>query len=525
MSTPESKIYICSGVRLNNSYEHTIYFDSKEAQAQYFAGKVVRTFSAYTYLRKAWNIKLQATYEDARKWSYLYFQNPSGKIYYYFINQVEYISNTTVELQLEMDVMQTYLFDYTLQRCFVEREHVKVDSIGLHTVEEGLDVGDLKNIDSTVVNLQDLCVLVLATFNPLTTTEENTTSLLYAEYDRIFSGLGIYAVAHDDWRAWGTKLSQLDEWGKSDGIIAMWMYPKALVGLTDASTWEDGMVTKEVKAITPFYHTVSRNDKLSGSYIPRNNKLFCYPYNFLYVTNNSGGASVYRYERFNDASECKFKITGSLSADACVKLVPFAYNGDLENYDEGILLSGFPSCAWNQDVYKLWLAQNQHQQSLAIGTAALKIGAGIIGAVATGGIGAVISGSSIVSGAQEIGSILAQRNDKEIQPPQARGQQSSSVNITNNCQTFELHRKSITSEYAKIIDDYFTMYGYKVSCLKIPELKNRENWTYIKTIGCHITGNFCSEDQTKIQSIYNNGVTFWVNGDSIGNYSLDNDTL
>ena len=525
MSTPQSTIHVCKGVRLNNSYEHTIYFDSAETQLQYFAGKVDRTFSAYTYLRKSWNIKLQASYEQARKWSYLYFQNGSGKIYYYFIVQVEYVSDTTVELHLDLDVMQTYFFDYTLQRCFVEREHVAVDNIGSHTVEEGLDVGELKMIDSSIVSLSSYCVLVLATFNPLTTTKESTDTILYAKYNNVFSGLGIYAVEPVDYTAWGTKLKQLDEWGKSDGIISMWMYPKSLVGLAEGSAWGDGHVTKEVSEITPFFHDTKRNDKLSGNYAPRNNKLYCYPYNFLYVTNNSGGAAVYRYERFGDTSFCNFKVTGALSPEGVVKMHPLNYNGMQHCYDEGLVLNGFPSCAWNQDVYKLWLAQNQHQQNLSMGVSLMKIGVGGVMALATGGMSALAGGGSIISGAREIASLLAQRNDKELQPPQAKGQHSANVNIVNGEQTFVLMRKSVSSEFAKIIDDYFDMFGYKVSCLKIPNRKNRQNWTYIKTIGCFITGSFCNEDQTKIQNIYNKGITFWVNGDSIGNYSLDNKTL
>ena len=55
--------------------------------------------------------------------------------------------------------------------------------------------------------------------------------------------------------------------------------------------------------------------------------------------------------------------------------------------------------------------------------------------------------------------------------------------------------------------------------------KKNENWTYVKTVGCHIYGRFCSEDQNQIQRIYDNGITFWTNGDNIGNYSLNNNTL
>ena len=98
MSAPQSIISICSGVRLDNRYEHSIYFADATAQQEYFAGKVVQTFPAYSYLRKSWPLQVQATMEEARSWSYLYFRNGSGKVYYYFINQIEYKNDNTVEL-------------------------------------------------------------------------------------------------------------------------------------------------------------------------------------------------------------------------------------------------------------------------------------------------------------------------------------------------------------------------------------------------------------------------------------------
>ena len=130
MSTPASQINICEGVRLDNTYRNTIYFSGIAAQLSYFLGKVIKTFTGYTYLRKSWSIKVSATMEQANSWTYLFFSNGEGqKTWYYFINNIEYVNDNTVELFLELDVMQTYMFDYTLLPSFVEREHVTLDAI------------------------------------------------------------------------------------------------------------------------------------------------------------------------------------------------------------------------------------------------------------------------------------------------------------------------------------------------------------------------------------------------------------
>ena len=522
MSTPSSTIRVCSGVKLTNDYLHTIWFNNLDEQLTYFAGKVVKTFSAYTYIRKSWSIKVDATMEQARKWSYLYFQNGTGKTYFYFINNIEYINDNTVELFIEMDVMQTYMHDITLHKCFVQREHANTDHIGDNTVDESLDMGDLKVIDEVQVPLSDLCVLVLATYNPITTSAEHTDTILASRYNGVFGGLGVYAVNMADWEAWGTKLNLLDEYGKSDGIISMWMYPKALVTLAEGESWEDGHVTKVVKGAGEIFKNSARNTETSGGYVPRNKKLLTHPYNFLYVTNNSGAAAIFKYERFSDPTDCNFKIVGALSPEGTAKLYPINYNGLQHNFEEGVTLGGFPTCSWNQDVYKLWLAQNQNQQNLAIFTGALKIGVGVVGGVATGGLGGVLASEGVTSGVGEIASILAQRKDMSIQPEQAKGNHSASVNVVAGFQTFNIQRKSITNEYAKILDDYFDMYGYQTNRVKIPERNCRENWTYTKTIGCHVSGNICTDDLRKIESIFDNGITHWMNGDSIGNYGLSN---
>lgn len=522
MATPSSIINICADVALNNSYEHTIYFDTREDQQTFFASKVVRTLPAYTYLRKSWSIKVYVTRAEALRWTYLYFQNDDQKIYYYFITDIEYVNDNVTELFLELDVMQTYHFDYQLLECFVEREHVALDAIGANVVEEDIDPGEYKNVYGEQIAIGELCILMLATYNPLTTTEEFTSTVVSAIPNGIFSGLGLYAVRQQDWIAWGVKLQQLAEWGKSEGIVAMWMYPKNLVRLVDGEEWDDGNVTHNVAGAGYFEWGIARNTSLYAGYTPRNNKLLTYPYNFMYLTNHSGSGAVFKYEDFSTpATECTFRVVGALSPESGAKIYPLSFKGISYNYDEGVSMGAYPSCAWNEDVYKLWLAQNQNQHALGTTIGAVKVVAG--GASILFGGGLKGDGlSTMVSGAAEIASIVAQKRDKEIQPPQARGSHSSSVNVCAGFYSFAVFQRTVNREYAIMIDDYFDMFGYACRKLKVPNRAVRENWCYTKTIGCHIKGNFATADQMKIESIYNKGITFWQNGDYIGRYDLSN---
>lgn len=534
MAVPNSIVTVCSGVRLDSRYEHTIFFKRASDQEDYFAEKVARTFSAYTYLRKSWSIKVAASMEDAATWNYLFFTNDHyGKTYYYFINQIEYVNDNTVELFLELDVMQTYMFDYKLLDCFVERQHTETDEVGEHTVDEGLELGELYCNRRSNYDLDDLCIMVMSTINPMAQSEAQAVPALPYMYNGVFSGVKIWAIDSADWVEWGEQLDTLLDIGQSEAIVAMWMYPKEMVILGGEDTWGNDNIAHVVEGAVNDKRNVTWSvapddyrDTLAG-YEPKNNKLHTYPYQFISMTNNQGGNAVYRYELFDGLDDCGFALSGSLSPDGGVRITPIGYNGVTYNYEAGLSLTGFPTCAWNSDIYKLWLAQNQNSQFMNLATGAAKIVGGVAGGIASlllpdaGVLGGIGIGTAI-SGAHQISDALAQKADRDIIPPQARGNFSASVNITNGYHCFSLYEKCVNAERARIIDDYFTMYGYKLNRVMKPVRDARPAFTYIKTIGCHIEGELCNEDIVKIESIYDKGITFWMDGDHIADYSQDN---
>ena len=527
MSTPQSTIKICSGVRLDNRYEHSIYFSSASAQQSYFAGKVVKTFPAYSYLRKTWPLQVQATMEEAKSWSYLFFQNGTGKYYYYFITQVEYKNDNMVELTLELDVLQTYLFDFEMLDCFVERQHTTTDVIGEHTVDEGLELGELVTVASKDVAMGDLCILVMATLDlgqVASAGDLANIKWIASNYDGVFGGCGIFAIEASNWSALGQLLMVIDNEGWSDSVVSIWMYPKKLVKLASAYDWST--VVNRVSKIEPFTASVARPSSLNA-HTPANKKLLTYPYCMLYASNNAGTGASYRFERFQDPTYCGFTITGALTPEGVARMFPQNYNGEPMAYEHGMNLGGFPTCAWNSDIYKLWLAQNQNQMNMTGVSSAITIAGGLITAIASAAsgnaVGAMAGVGAMIGGGTQIGNLLAQKRDMEVQPPQAKGHASTSVNTVAGMQTFTLKTMTVTKEMAQILDKYLTMYGYRLNKVQKPNLSARPAFTYIKTVGCNISGaKFCTEDRVKITSIFDHGITFWKNGDKIADYSQSN---
>ena len=544
MAYPNSTVWVCSGVPLDPRYEHTLTYADKTLQRSYFEGKAVRAFSSVSYLRKSKSIKLPAKFADAALWNYLFTDNsltagvdPNGveRRYYYFITDVQYVNDYTVEVFLELDVMQTYMFDYELLPCFVERTHVASDKYGEHTIDEGLELGDpvimsAKHTDNT--NWLD--ILVLASINPNYSGTGSPVKALASLYDGVFSGLKVWQVDLTRWTEWEDKLAALEEAGFLDGIHDMWMYPRNLIECTSEITTDVAYPVNNSKAADA---TMPGCPETLDGYTPKNRKLFTYPYTFLHCSNNNGGSAVYRFERFDDGAaypsffepdvtETYFKMYGTVSPDASVILAPENYNGQSVNLEECLSLNNYPHCAWDSDTFKMWLAQNQNQQDYARGVAGVKAvgGAAVaLGSLFGGNLAGAAGGAAMaISGATQIGEMMAQRRDMEIQPPQARGTFSSTAAISAGKHNFTFYVKSIPAEMAACIDDYFTMYGYKMNRVMYPLTTARENFTYIKTVNCHIKATLPAADIVKIESIFDRGVTFWKNPENVGDYSVSN---
>lgn len=526
MSVPLSKIHILSGIPLNNSYENTLYFETATDQEVYFLNKVAKTFDKFTYLRPEKIIKVSGYIENARSWNYLMFQNDANKWYYHFINKVEYINDTTVALHIEMDVMQTFMFDWELKPCFIERTHTPTDEIGEHTIPEGLETGPLIRYSTADIDLGENCILLLMSCN------QAGGQAWGQMYGGVYSGLACYAVLKSDVSRFNDWLQDASSGGYVDAIVSMWMYPKNLVNVSDS--WSTENVLHRVSGVNDTIQVELANpitNSLDGR-IVQNKKLFCYPYSMLYVSNNMGGSAVYHKERFVDKDLYCFSVLGALSPESGLQLVPRLYkqtNGNTRNYEESLTHPAPPSCAWNSDTYKVWLAQNQNTQNLAIQQATIQAGVGLLATAAsvpTGNMTGALAGLATEFNAlMQIQGLMAQKADMAIQPDQARGNHSGNINMTHGNWGFSAYFMTITKEYVACIDDYFSRYGYKVNRIDTPSLKNRKTFTYIKTVGSLVTGNLGTEDQLKIQNIFNKGITFWVNPNNVGKYTIPNPTL
>lgn len=119
-------------------------FSNATAQYNYFNGLTKLEIGGFTYQRKDGKIRYPACADDLYSYNYCMYRNSSysNKWFYAFITNIEYLNDNTSLISIQTDVWQTWQFDLTFKKSFVAREHVNNDTVGLHTLPEGLEYGE-----------------------------------------------------------------------------------------------------------------------------------------------------------------------------------------------------------------------------------------------------------------------------------------------------------------------------------------------------------------------------------------------
>lgn len=533
-------------------------FATKTAQYNYFNGLTHVTADNATYVRKDGYIRYPAEYDEIIQYNYVMYQNEaySNKWFYAYIDKMEYLSNGTTAVYISTDCFQTWQFDLTYKKTFVEREHTNDDTIGANTLPESLDIGEpqiveLRNIPmyESLTPSTDWLVCFSVTKLPGgidSFTDERET------IGSVFTTLHTFACATTVAARNILKIYESDD-NLSTAINNIYMVPRSCVSYNPANAQtEEGHTPTSVSGggVTAFIYPVKdsavegpyylqESDKLAGNYTPVNNKLFCYPFSYFYLTNKAGTDVLYKWEDFptqkiGDYTRKTFGYrkayvpTASISA----KLYPINYKGKAEGesygerlFNYGINYAKVPVCAWTTDVYTNWLTQNGvNMVTSGLNSVAGMVGSTITGGMAGGGLGMAIGFiGGMFSTATNITKSVAEVESMSKTPPQANGDANSSdVMFAYNRNSITFYAMSVRPEVAAIVDSYFSMYGYKTNKVKVPNITGRVNWNFVKTIGCYIAGDIPQEDMTKIKEMFDAGITLWHNPTTFMDYSQSN---
>lgn len=548
----------------------TVRYASASAQQADILPRLTHVFSNLLFIRaeQGW-VQVQGYTPDLFNCNYLAFKNAGDdKWYYAFVVLVEYVNESTARIDFQLDLMQTYMFDYARTAQFVAREHVNDDTIGANLTDEPVSTGELKalhvwksmhDFTGQPFPLDEFTAFAFAA------NDENGNDANPGVLDGTPTGVGVFyspLPIDEDGKMYtdglGTWLHQMNSEGKSDSIVGIVLYPMWLC--QDLGTTADETMNQLFDATgnssyvsQTHYFSPTRTTDIDG-YVPHNNKLFTYPYTFLRATNLNGQYADWRYELFTPSATGSFTLTvsGTIAQDGEVFMAPFNYNGvQGSNWGEKIGMGGLIQVPWANDAFTSYAAQNKASIALSLVGAAISLipagrvaatavkaglmaasgaasGTSIAGATAFGARVALDAGTRAAAGTGAGASLMAASQtvagllDQTRVPDKQQGQASGAALNGIQSKGFWLMQMGCRAEFARIADQYFDMFGYAVNEVKVPNETGRANWNYVETQNCSFHGSVPATYMKQINAMYDTGITFWHSMEAIGNYGLDN---
>jgi hypothetical protein len=565
---PNTEIRLVENVGLSNDYKYQMDFNNSTDQALFFISKAKHTFYDFTYQRELNAIKVPIPYDDIVQVNYLMYKNISftGKWFYGFITRKEYINPNTTRIYFEMDVYQTYLFEMEWLPSFVVREHTdrwnEDGSPVVNTLDEGLFYGDEYETVSIeqYKPYQDLYFLVIITKERMDTTFQ---SGIYPTINGLPQPLSYYVhpfkldgtnpnimLAGE-----GAGLSNIKDLLQGlyknenavNNVVSLYVTDYIGIPMNYNPTYSEYEFSRNVFSSVGVsdgvntFTTLHLND--FTDYEPQEitfpnvwdafndvseSKLFMYPYTVTILDDFKGNRIELHNEYLRDGNlviQVKGSIGTSNKTAYTVKNYMRARNAQVEDSEilglEKAVINNNPNDLPILNEYlSAFLQGNRNSLENQANSTFFNGVLSIIGGVASGNVGAMVgnTGNAFFS----IQALNAKIKDINNMPPSMSSMGGNTYfDYGNGINGLFIIKKQITYEHRQRLTEFFQMFGYKVNRLKIPNLKTREHFNYVETIGANIKGNIPHEYLEKIKNVFNSGVTIW-HGDYVGDYSKVN---
>lgn len=559
MIIPNTKIFLLN-VPIEIDNKNQLTFPNRTAQTQYFQSLTSsEEMINATYQRKERTIRFDKKIDDLLEFNYVMYQNTnySDKWFYAFITNMRYSNNNVTEISFEIDSFQTWQFDIEYKQSFVEREMMSKaqDIPGANLVPENVETGEVIENASTEVNGLNPYYIIAYGRNPRTDNYPNTDDVADGGsfVNGIPSGLWFCVCSKDELL---NILAMINGAGHGDSVLSVFTVPS--VAILDLEGYDNSAILSGQAVVYKWISELGSNGReftlystpttLNG-YTPKNAKLRTFPFCYLGFTPTSGTQKIFRYEDFTNGTPT-FKMISEINPNPSCFFIPENYRGSNGwNVSESVLINGYPTIAYISDYFSSWLAQNQellnlnlerldvnyryNQESLNIKQ--MKGFATMMGDAITLNVSGTVGGVFDRRQENETRTNLARNYELDIETQMAQVQShsllpnSGNLGSTNttllgydllNIDIFT--RYTIKAQFARRIDNYFSMFGYATNELKVPNINNRSNWNYVKTAGLNITGAIPQEDIQKIKNMFDNGVTLWHNANNFLDYSQNN---
>lgn len=498
MSYRNSFICIAKDIKIDKNYKNTLALSASEILSLMQTGAhLVYNNSDYSFLRTERRIKIQATFSQVFEGNYCCIIN-QGIRQFFFIDEINYISDSCAEIIVTEDVITTYK-NNGFNMAFCERQHPQSDNKFENTMSESIQPSNYTTPEGVEINVNPTEFKALFSeawntqtgdFDPVPPIE---IGILNQNQINTLHVVGASLTA-SNLQGFVSYYDNYIKKGKGGDLVALYARPQP-----QSSSYTLGEYTS-----------------LDG-YIPKNNKLYNYPYCVVHLSNNAGSTVDLKPELL-DSREFKWVCADNGKAQSF--LYPAEYMGVTDNTDYGLLIENYPAIPIAIDSYTEWIGQAQNGLAEGVISGALSAGLSLALAPVTGGMslmGLAGVGMSAASQAVEMGTHIDNTPDSVV------GRASGSI-INQALQTFTflIQKQCVTAEQAQKIDDFFTRFGYaQNTIMQIVQTNPRFHCHYVKTAPgeCVIHG-IPHEKADIINNAFNSGITFWDSNENVGNYDL-----
>ena len=496
--------------------------------------------------------KIPNAFGQIMRCNYVFYQNPSYAESWFggFITDVVYKNDGCAWIYFEEDIYQNWFSNITIDSGFIERETVDSDTIGKHRLDEGFSgnyVVTAKKHGSwlDVTNLTPVLFLTEPPLSNLSNTPLVST-IKTSDYFKC-CGAGfltgwqtpLYCLYLKDTNYYNNSIgghaggSYIAGYAAKDpSVVALRMYPidmiNKVVPLTIKS--ESGeRWTFESQILQPPYELTigdmvgyiteeAASLKLDGGGY-KNNKLKTSPYVKMRAVFN-GSESEYAYENFTEAPKFRVSATIGVDSDYSCKAINYCnYTDDATgpNNNKGCLIyemrsNGCPAFGWTKDSFSQWYSYNN------VPYRGFKAATNLISGALGGVSGALYNPVSGLNGSiYGMPDLLMEGYQADREPDRVGELGYSGTTWANNDGGLNTYCMSFNSDLLHSIDNYFSMFGYKVNRVGKPKLTSRKNWNYIKTQNAHCSGAAPQYAIEFMERALDTGCTFW-HKNAVGDY-------
>lgn len=561
---PKSEMYFMN-VPFDNHYKNVVNYASATARNNAFIALSTKHVTSMNIIRKDTYIELKGDVGDFENFNYVMYRNPdvSSKWWFAFIQSVEYTAANVTRINIQTDIWQSYLFNTTFYKSFIERGHVDDDTIGKWTAPEGVGFSAAVEVDKNAFSDIDFTPAIVLDSVTMCTTKDGVATYKYGGNGETDEMTGIYRFfirnqshVNEFMSLWSVGETSATTVNHLNDLIGFSFVPNFVFnGLTPGTDiipltsdgkgtgiWE--LLNNKVVLVEDSV-TLSKNTLASG-YTAHNNKMYTSLCKAYKLWNMNGLSIPLKPELLKYKDHLALHIY-MRPMSATYKVYIGDYKDLNSRYFDGQYSYSIPT-GFNQNTgtaQATSINQLNNQTALIKGeqiTAGIKTAVNALNSmvdigmdVASANYGGAAMG--VINTGVTLGSDIAlqklSNENQNYNQEVAYGNAFSSISksIGNNSDRTNMHDEfhkirladcSPTYEECAIIDDFLSMYGYAIQEIYNPTkfLNSRKRWNYIKTNGINLKITGVAHDEDILRGIFDSGVTIWHGLDYYGNYNV-----